>query len=218
MRNGSIHNTSWESQSRGTQGWSFNSNDFSFSHSNTESEYCFSWPWPESNTVMSSQLRLSYVRVCSRGLNSTSMEKSSSPSCLSCSRMQWVFHLRWSSSAQPFPVSESQPYLVARHWAEESMMCCGQVQALATQIFQFLPQGVSLWNWLRLWNTCLVEDGGRRSSRIRKEAGVTPCGFRSWQAPSWTPAFCILAIFSHYFLPLTFVYWRYSVALVLRII
>ena len=91
MRNGLIHNTSWESQSRGTRGWSFISNDFSFSHSNTENEYCFSWPWLESNTVMSSQLRLSYVRVCSRGLNSTSMEKSSSPSCLSCSRMQWVF-------------------------------------------------------------------------------------------------------------------------------
>ena len=85
MRNGSIHNTSWESQSRGTQGWSFNSNDFSFSHNNTENGYCFSWPWPESKTVMSSQLRFSYVRVCSRGRNSTSMEKSSSLSCLSCS-------------------------------------------------------------------------------------------------------------------------------------
>ena len=36
----------------------------------------FSRLWLESNTVMSSQLRLSYVRVCSRGLNSTSMENS----------------------------------------------------------------------------------------------------------------------------------------------
>lgn len=69
MRNGSIYNTSWENQSRGTfRSLSFNFSNFSFSHNNTENEYCVSWAWLESNTVMSSQLRLSCVRICSAHL------------------------------------------------------------------------------------------------------------------------------------------------------
>ena len=216
MRNGSIYNTSWENQSRGTRSLSFNSSDFSFSHNNTENEYWVSWAWLESNTVMSSQLRLSCVRICSAHLGKSPALRPVHPALGNAAD----FSATWKVLNTDF----------SNVWISVLSGC----QTLGRRKYDMLrtspgprhpnisvssPGSESLKLMLRLWNTCLVEDGGGRSSHTRNKAGVTPCGFRSRQAPSsWTPAFCILALFSPYFLPLTFVYWRHSVALVLRII
>lgn len=88
--------------------------------------------------------------------------------------MQWIFHPRKGLN-------------MTFQCLELSLICLLDIGQRKEQVvdksrpspkyFSFFPGSESLKLMLRLWNTCLVEDGGGASSHTRNKAGVTPCGF-----------------------------------------